>query len=487
MNPRHKDLQRRLSMASVPKPPADLADRIKRDIPEAMPARTHRHASAFGMRIAASILLVVGAAWFTLRLFTRAGTEHEISPAMVTRRKEAQVSLPAPGPQTAEAGPMSGVPLPAPPPAALEPSATSSRAAAATPDEQRSDDSTRRFETATNARGDQPVANGSPAAPQAIADAGTSGGALYAAKAVEEKSEPAPESANPSPVVAGSLANETARRSAAPMLQTAPAHQAAPPFGIPSGEAAFQEVKRAIERGERPHEVNVAALVNYFAGSAATSADPLSLEAELSKGPVAAAADNVALLRISVDSRHSGDGAAVARDIRLEIDPEPAAVAGIHPVPGARGDADGNGPIVLAESSLGPDVSTTMLYRLELRTPIRRGTIASVRLSFRNASGDPRAVTLTVNGSQIQRPWLLASRRQRLATLGAVWADDLRAQGGRGGAGKTAASLHEGQDVARRAEELAAQEPADARARELAALASASSRLQNSGPTGSAR
>ena len=31
---RKAELQRRLSMASVPKPPAGLADRIKRDIPE---------------------------------------------------------------------------------------------------------------------------------------------------------------------------------------------------------------------------------------------------------------------------------------------------------------------------------------------------------------------------------------------------------------------------------------------------------------------
>ena len=71
--------------------------------------------------------------------------------------------------------------------------------------------------------------------------------------------------------------------------------------------------------------------------------------------------------------------------------------------------------------------------------------------------------------------------RHRLATLGAVWSETLR---------NTPGALREADqvtDVARRAEELANQEPRDAKARELAMLASASSRLQSSGPTGSGR
>ena len=64
MNSKRKgDLHRRLSMAPVPRPPADLLDRIKSDIPEYLRPETDRkrltRSVAFNMRVAASILIVV--------------------------------------------------------------------------------------------------------------------------------------------------------------------------------------------------------------------------------------------------------------------------------------------------------------------------------------------------------------------------------------------------------------------------------------------
>jgi len=55
---RKADLQRKLAMAPVAKPPAGLADRIKNDIPQRLgfePERTQLRKSAmFNLRIAAS-------------------------------------------------------------------------------------------------------------------------------------------------------------------------------------------------------------------------------------------------------------------------------------------------------------------------------------------------------------------------------------------------------------------------------------------------
>ena len=63
---RRAEIQRRLSLAPVPKPPAGLADRIKDDIPkelrfDAEKERARlRQGVAFNLRVAASISLRVG-------------------------------------------------------------------------------------------------------------------------------------------------------------------------------------------------------------------------------------------------------------------------------------------------------------------------------------------------------------------------------------------------------------------------------------------
>ena len=66
MRPNRKaDLQRKLTLAAVPTPPSGLAERIKTDIPKHFPDSTVERrrlgtAVAFNMRVAASILLLVG-------------------------------------------------------------------------------------------------------------------------------------------------------------------------------------------------------------------------------------------------------------------------------------------------------------------------------------------------------------------------------------------------------------------------------------------
>jgi len=93
--------------------------------------------------------------------------------------------------------------------------------------------------------------------------------------------------------------------------------------------------------------------------------------------------------------------------------------------------------------------------------------VATVRLRYRSVTdGKPHTLTRVVRGSDLAHDWARATRRHRLASLGAVWSESLK------GAGAPV-------DVAKRAEELATQEPEDARARELANAASATAGGRN--------
>ena len=71
---RKAELQRRLSMASVPKPPAGLADRLKSDIPDLLGTTRERErlssSVAFNLRVAASIILLVSSAYLCVQLLS---------------------------------------------------------------------------------------------------------------------------------------------------------------------------------------------------------------------------------------------------------------------------------------------------------------------------------------------------------------------------------------------------------------------------------
>jgi hypothetical protein len=140
--------------------------------------------------------------------------------------------------------------------------------------------------------------------------------------------------------------------------------------------------------------------------------------------------------------------------VRVEIEIDKKAVANFRRI--------GRSAPVSPESTLLHNLSVTGLYQLELR-PGLKGTqhVATVRLRYRSiADGKQHVITRAIRGSDLARDWARASRRHRLASLGAVWSESLKGQGPRF-------------DVAKRAEELATQAPDDSRARELANAASA--------------
>ncbi|HEX7137428.1 MAG TPA: hypothetical protein VF219_06265, partial [Vicinamibacterales bacterium] len=110
---RKAELQRRLSMASMPKPPAGLADRIKADIPDLLGTTRERErlssSIAFNLRVAASIILLISSAYLCVQLLSRADRNPaataaappmlrlavKTAPAKLAETREAQAQAPA--------------------------------------------------------------------------------------------------------------------------------------------------------------------------------------------------------------------------------------------------------------------------------------------------------------------------------------------------------------------------------------------------------
>jgi len=231
-------------------------------------------------------------------------------------------------------------------------------------------------------------------------------------------------------------------------------------FGISVDPNIFKEMKTSLQKGQHPSAsvVNVDALVNYFAGPPDRAPRRVALEVEASPAPVAADGDH-AVLRFTIDTPRVAVGPRestppVATDAHIDIEIDPKAVSSFHRI---------GGDITMAsESMLLHNLSVTGLYSLELHPQLSaKQHVATVRLRYRSvADGKSHVITRVVRGSDLAHDWARASRRHRLASLGAVWSESLKGAGARA-------------EVAKRAEELATQEPKDARARELANAASA--------------
>jgi hypothetical protein len=231
-------------------------------------------------------------------------------------------------------------------------------------------------------------------------------------------------------------------------------------FGISLDPAAFPAIRTSIESGRRPSpdRIDVEALVNYFAGAQSSRRD-VALEVEASPAPIAVEGD-VAFLRFTVDTAKIAVPArasvpAIARDAHLHIDIDTNAVASFRRI----GDSENEE----SEEALLYNTSVTGLYELKLKPNLRSSQrIATVRLQYVSVkTGRKQTLTRVIRGADLATTWDRASRRHRLAALGAVWSETLR--GPRGGV-----------EIAQRAEELATQNPQDSRARELAAAASLS-------------
>jgi len=506
-NRRKAELQRKLHAAPLPKPPTGLGERIKRDIPGDFTYTTDQDRNRFTMfnaislRVAASILVLIGGAYFAISMLSERQKPRSAAaistialpteapvPAVAHRELDAsrdiQMTEQAAPPAVAEAKPMQ---------VAVVTDALRTRAKAKKQEENqplRRDEeaqSNALFAGIANDKGAAGVTGGKLAANEQLPAADGEKKDVDATSKVAElqKTDQAKELARPQsvasvsappppPPAAAPMAQKTAetvtvtaeaplldvKRAAAGASLEAPSHPEL--FGISTDHQAFDRIKASIEHGDRPaaDSVDVGALVNYFAGPPERTHHAVALDLEASTRPVRDGKPT-ALVRVSVDTEET------IYDAKLDIVFDHVSVASYHRV-------DGGTVSSAAEPVMYANRSVTTLYEVELRPHVRAlQAVATVTLAYRGANG-AQTLTRWVSYSEAQMAWKTRSRRHRLATLGAIWAETLR----------TSAA---GQDVAATAEQLSKQEPKDEKAKELATLATASSRLRSSSPTGSGR
>lgn len=404
---RKADLQRKLAMAPVAKPPDGLADRIKSEIPRHLrfePERERAHlrqSVAFNLRIAASIVLLVSSLYLALHLFSRSDSNTKPVTMMAERTaapspRPALVTLPNTPPQPGSVRMQQSADLPAlpsSPPANISSSQPKDRVA----EEKRAE-----------AVG---MTTGTPAYADTVEVPAIATERISAANAV-----PAPAAE------AGSLAPERAERVVATAKSAAAAAAAPappPPATLRERDAApvrnFVALEEAIARGEAPRNVDIAAIVRHFSAPENPPSD-LRVELEASATPLDA---TKWLLRVSVDAP-----AASRTEIALTFG---NAVAAQRALTGA------------------PAPNETALYEIEFNPNANSDqTIASV-----HAGGVERAIRV-----RDLHPWNAASPRMKRASLAAAWARTLQSRTGAGAIVAKAREAHidDLADLAERAE-----------------------------------
>jgi len=540
MNSKRKaDLQRKLSLAPVARPPAGLADRLKQDIPTnlTMTAEVERQrfSSSIGsnLRVAASILFMISGLYLTLHLLMggagSGGRQMMAGASMPPARRAFQrvAVTPASAPVTASqpmvfalaettvvaradrsalqvpAKPSPTMPSPAAPLQKDELRQTSLADAIAQPLHESLDAQALPRQAALDR--EKTSLDAAPVNVLAEAPNGATTGATTGAMASEELRSPSAALAAPRPSAATAASRPVPMAPPPPPARMAESRAgagtsvygntampdrdlvkaakaadlsfAAPDslFGISVDRRAFDRIKSAIEHGERPDAtaVDVDALVNYFAGPPQRAPHEVRLEAEGSPAPVPG--DPLRhIVRVTIDTAPAGvttggSTPPVAADAVLDVRFDPRAVATHRRI-------GGNELTSVWQGSLLKNASVTALYEIELLPSVQpRQPIATAQLTYRSVTdGREQKIVQTLQRRDLAHSWKAASRRHRLASLGAVWGETLKGNVG-------------GQEIARRAEELAHQAPHDEKARELADVASASSHLHATAAAGSAR
>ena len=491
---RKAELQRKLSMAPVPRPPDGLADRIKADIPDLRATKNERErlsrSVVFNMRVAASILVLISSAFLALRLLSPAaekGMSSRIAPdAMVTVSIEPQAAEMAvqATDSVAPRPPSANVSADVPRIAALAVAEADEEKQIARPDLRRM-----RKESANEMRDGVAsgvvggvvggVAEGAVRAPASLppppprAAAPAAPPVEVAATARDAKTA---DVSNAAPAAREYEAEAIAVTSQAPALvmsaRAADFTLTAPSalFGVSLNRGEFDRLKTMVETRQRPDQasVDVEALVNHFAG-VRTTRDDVSLQVEASQSPLPG---GPGLLRVTMDTapapRGGGSLPPVATEATLDIDVKSELID--------RYTIVGSGKLSSTEPVLVKGSSMTRLVELTVSQEARPSqVVATVTLRYKSVkTGKIVALTKNILARDVRRAWTASSRRHRVATLGAVWGQSLTGTG-------------LSQDVATAAEKLSEEQPADERAKELAKAATASSRLQSSGPTGSGR
>jgi len=366
---RKAELQRKLAMAPVAKPPAGLAERIKSEIPPGLKwdaekeRRRFSQSIAFNLRVAASILLLISSVYLALRVLSR----YEPRPtAIVTQAARVETKS---APRQTAATPAPPKPIPA---AAAEEAPR--QIAQAQPVMQ----SRRRDETAPPPPVEVPT--------QAVAEAA------------------------PRPAPAAPLRESETVTAEAPVLSERAAAKTQSNAAAAGVAGGMVPEARAADLALAPSTmfgVSLKSAVQQFAAPPDTP-DRVRLEVE------AVTLDDQPTLRVSIDTpseAHPAGGSRppAAADARLDIAFNPKAVASQRPLVG---------PIASSAPALPSSESVTALYGVELKPDIgRRTLIATVTLHYRDvATGKQRTLTGTIRRADI-RAWEDASRRTKSAVL----------------------------------------------------------------------
>lgn len=471
------ELQRKLSRPHVPNPPADLGERLKNDIARYLQPENERQrlsrSIAFNLRVAASVIFLVSSVYFFMAVLSREKGESvavtdvtsSVTPAaapspsemerartemfadqLQANTEESPAAAPlraatnaAPVPTVrrraetlvAEAEPPPlPLPAPPPPPAAAPPPVVADVA--------------------------EGVAVAEVAAAPAREEMGVAGGRIAATQAS-------------APAAADSAAARMDAGERKETLGFAEPRRRDIVFGVSIDPDAFPRVKAAIARGEQPAagSVDIEALINYFAGTSPRRINTVNMDAEGSPAPLGNS-ELCCVLRVSIDTAAApGPESAIGNNARIEVELNSRVVRHHRRV--------GSDAPLRSSESLRKNLALTVLYEVDVEAASERDWVAKVKLYYRKADGRAETIQRIVYGREFTRPWKYATTRHRLASLGAVWGETLRGTGS-------------GPDVAEFAQQLASEQPSEARARELAEAASASSRLRvPSTPTGSGR
>jgi hypothetical protein len=373
---RKADLQRKLTMAPVAKPPAGLADRIKSDIPRHLAFQPEkeraqlRKSAMFNLRIAASIILLVSSLYLALHLLSRNGANLDTHSMMASKDAAAPARVAVALPNTPPAPGSARVPEPTDlPPLPRVPPPTS---IAAQPTHER----------IAEAKHEESVAM-SKGTPVYVADAGqtppiTESTSIVNAVPAAPMAAPAPAAEAPAITAEGGAPARERTFAKSSAASPSEARDAAAPQA-----RNFYAMQEAISHGETPRDADAYAFVQHFAAPERKPAD-LRVELEASATPLD---PNKWLLRVSVDA--PGKTSA--------------------PIDLTFGDA------IATHRALTGSVAAneTALYEIEFKPNAKtEETIATIR------AGDAKN-TLRVADL---RHWNDASPRMKRASLAAAWA-----------------------------------------------------------------
>jgi hypothetical protein len=439
---RKAELQRKLSMRSVPTPPEGLAAKIKRDIPLHLKKGGTRRRLPFAgaqmLKVAAMLAVVLGALIATRQLFVPMDDPPFVdsiesrSPADLRERAADTTVERAAGPQLTtsdeaehltpeELSTLSRLALQsstrkASPPAA--PAAAGSGVAAPAEEVARLQTRLAVAEPARESQKAAPSAQGSSsdvavetsASADRWAEAAQSPDRSFAAPQAPGAPTPAP------PPPPSARAERITVTASAPALSTAAKTQTVRTlFGISTDPGAFPAAQRQLTSQAR-RAIDVEGIVNHFAGRS-TAKDVVQLETEGShavQGPGAAPA----LLRVTAETAPASADTAVAA--RLIIDIDPSVVKSFRSVGGESGGRAAH------QSPLPSGVSVTRLFLVDLQPGVESSArVATIRLEIDSLDGSLQTIERRVYARDLARQWDLTSARHRRTTLAGIWAEAL--------------------------------------------------------------